>query len=74
MSEWDPNAFLRSVAEEVARVSEPPRDRTRHKPNGLDDKPAGVSLDDFHAYMPMHSYIFVPSREMWPASSINQRN
>ena len=21
--------------------------------------------------MPMHTYIFVPSREMWPASSVN---
>ena len=29
----------------------------------------GVSLDDFLAYMPQHSYIFVPSREMWPAAA-----
>jgi len=33
----------------------------------------GVSLDDFHAYMPMHSYIFVPTRQMWAASSVNSR-
>ena len=33
----------------------------------------GVSLDDFNAYMPMHSYIFTPSREMWPAASVNAR-
>ena len=33
----------------------------------------GVSLDDFYAYMPMHCYIFAPSREMWPASSVNAR-
>ncbi len=33
----------------------------------------GLSLDDFHAYMPTHSYIFVPSRAMWPASSVNAR-
>jgi hypothetical protein len=32
-----------------------------------------VSLADFHAYMPMHTYIFVPSREMWPASSVDAR-
>jgi Family of unknown function (DUF5906) len=32
-----------------------------------------VSLADFHAYMPMHTYIFEPSREMWPASSVNSR-
>jgi hypothetical protein len=33
----------------------------------------GVSLDDFQAYMPMHSYIYTPSRELWPASSVNAR-
>ena len=33
----------------------------------------GVSVDDFYAYMPMHSYIYAPSREMWPASSVNAR-
>ncbi len=32
-----------------------------------------VQLDDFHAYMPMHSYIFAPSRELWPGSSVNAR-
>ncbi|MDF0488830.1 DUF5906 domain-containing protein [Sphingomonas sp. H39-1-10] len=35
------------------------------------DEIGGVSLGDFHAYMPTHSYIFAPSREMWPASSVN---
>ena len=33
----------------------------------------GVSLDDFHAYMPQHSYIYIPTREHWPASSVNAR-
>lgn len=33
----------------------------------------GVRLDDFRAYMPAHSYIFMPSGEMWPASSVNAR-
>src|ERR1700728_4518958 len=37
------------------------------------DQPGGVCLEDFHAYMPMHSYIFSPSCEMWPASSVNAR-
>jgi hypothetical protein len=32
-----------------------------------------VSLDDFFAYMPMHQYIFKPSGELWPASSVNAR-
>jgi hypothetical protein len=41
----------------------------------LDPRPeaAAVSLDDFYAYMPMHNYIFAPSREPWPASSIDSR-
>ena len=25
-----------------------------------------VTLDDFYAYMPAHSYIFAPTRELWP--------
>jgi Family of unknown function (DUF5906) len=33
----------------------------------------GVSLTDFHAYMPAHSYIFAPARDMWPAASVNAR-
>ena len=33
----------------------------------------GVSLSDFHAYMPMHNYIYAPSREPWPAASVNAR-
>ena len=34
---------------------------------------SGVRLQDFYAYMPQHSYIFAPSRELWPASSVNAR-
>ena len=37
------------------------------------NKIEGVSLDDFHAYMPRHSYIFAPSRDLWPATSVNAR-
>jgi hypothetical protein len=33
----------------------------------------GISVDDFHAYMPMHQYIFEPSRDIWAASSVNAR-
>jgi RepB DNA-primase N-terminal domain/Family of unknown function (DUF5906) len=32
-----------------------------------------VTLDDFHAYMPMHQYIYTPTREMWPASSVDTK-
>jgi hypothetical protein len=33
----------------------------------------GVSLNDFYAYMPTHTYIFTPSRALWPSSSVNSR-
>jgi Bifunctional DNA primase/polymerase, N-terminal/Family of unknown function (DUF5906) len=32
-----------------------------------------ISIDDFYAYLPKHEYIFVPTREMWPATSVNAR-
>jgi Family of unknown function (DUF5906) len=33
----------------------------------------GVQLDDFYAYMETHSYIYIPTRAMWPAGSVNAR-
>ena len=35
--------------------------------------PDDVRLDDFVAYMPMHTFIFLPTREPWPAKSVNER-
>ena len=32
-----------------------------------------VLLQDFRAYMPKHNYIYEPTREMWPARSVNAR-
>jgi hypothetical protein len=37
------------------------------------DAAQGVNLDDFSALMPMHSYVFHPTRELWPAVSVNAR-
>lgn len=37
------------------------------------DCESGVGLEDFVAYMPQHQYIFKPTREMWPSSSVNAR-
>jgi hypothetical protein len=33
----------------------------------------GVSLADFYAYMPQHSYIFAPTGDLWPSGSVNAR-
>jgi hypothetical protein len=48
---------------------------TPHSGNGLGnaDQERGVRLEDFHAYMPQHNFIYVPTREPWPATSVNAR-
>jgi hypothetical protein len=33
----------------------------------------GVAFDDFVAYMPTHQYIYKPTREMWPAPSVDSQ-
>ena len=35
--------------------------------------PQDHALEDFYAYMPTHTYIYTPTREMWPQSSVNAR-
>jgi hypothetical protein len=42
-------------------------------PDGAADQLVAVHLDDFVAYMPMHNYVFLPTREPWPAASVNAR-
>src|SRR5450631_6454 len=37
------------------------------------DEGEGVNLTDFVAYMPKHNYIYIPTREPWPAASVNAR-
>ena len=32
-----------------------------------------IHLEDFVAYLPRHNYIFIPTREPWPATSVNAR-
>jgi len=39
-------------------------------PPGAADR---LSVTDFFAHMPSHSYIFRPSRELWPAASVDGR-
>jgi hypothetical protein len=33
----------------------------------------GVTRDDFYAYMEQHNYIYAPTRQPWPARSVNAR-
>ena len=48
-------------------------EQTGLDPEGLGWGQQGVRLDDLHAYMPMHAYIYAPTRELWPAASVNAR-
>lgn len=48
------------------------RDQSKLPPSKLESAP-GVSREDFFAYMPQHRFIFIPTRELWPASSVNAR-
>jgi len=54
-------------------IGEPVVARLREWLSNTAGKDGNVNVDDFYAYMPMHSYLFVPSREFWPATSVNAR-
>jgi hypothetical protein len=74
MDKWlrgDPEIERIAKAEREKRTAE--GTRQPKSGNGLDLSPTGVSLDDFYAYMPQHKYIFAPTRELWPAESVNGR-
>jgi len=42
-------------------------------PKCNDTPTAGVQLEDFYAYMVEHRYIFAPTRQIWPAASVDAR-
>lgn len=35
--------------------------------------PSGISLDDFYAHAPDHKFIYAPTRDLWPAASVDSR-
>lgn len=41
--------------------------------DGPEAPDAPVQREDFWAYMPQHAYIYGPTRELWPAASVNSR-
>jgi hypothetical protein len=41
--------------------------------NVIELVPESITLDDFRAHMPDHRYIFTPTRDLWPASSVDAR-
>ncbi|MGI4776608.1 MAG: primase-helicase family protein [Janthinobacterium lividum] len=57
----------RPARKQRKRIEAPPREALQPLDSG------GIGLGDFYAHMPSHSYLFVPTRELWPATSINGR-
>jgi hypothetical protein len=55
--------------ERLARKQRQNRGQRQH----TEDVAGAVTLDDFYAYMPQHSYLYTPSREPWPGASVNAR-
>jgi hypothetical protein len=41
--------------------------------SGPETEGRGVTIEDFVAYMPKHTYIFTPCREFWAGASVNAR-
>jgi hypothetical protein len=41
--------------------------------DNTDTGEGGITLTDFHAFLPDHTYIFRPTRQMWPAASVNAK-
>lgn len=68
-------ALLNDPTDITEWVSEKGIDRGEHELRNIWDLVVteGVVLDDFYAHMPTHSYIFTPTRAMWPAASVNAR-
>jgi hypothetical protein len=73
--EWEPR--LRAAAQacglpdvEIDRTMASAIEAGSANPRQAD---TGVRLADFYAFMPSHNYIFQPSGETWPSSSVNSR-
>jgi Family of unknown function (DUF5906) len=69
-----------SKAEEPPAVEDPSEFLGADEPIGDADESGeaaseadAISLEDFRAYMPQHTYIYMPTREPWPIGSINER-
>src|SRR4051812_37046839 len=64
---------VRPKADNKKTHGKPPTDFEVGRESVAPNATGGVSLNDFQAYMPMHAYIFTPSGELWPASSVDSR-
>jgi hypothetical protein len=73
MAEDDIRAIIGEELRGPGRQEEAAKKANGKAPLSEKNLPDGVTLEDFSAFMPMHSYIYHPTREMWPAASVNAR-
>jgi hypothetical protein len=73
MKTWATDEFEDDVRREVERVTK--KSKPELKPETIATAAADefIHLDDFVAYLPRHNYVFIPTREPWPATSVNAR-
>ena len=53
---------LMALVEKAEAWKAPPQTRTR-----------GIKLSDFQAYLPSHSYLYIPTRDLWAAVAVNSQ-
>jgi hypothetical protein len=73
---WDNVAKSRETMENGIRYGlSNPRELPRHITETAVRTSSGINItvNDFHAFMPMHQYVFAPSGDMWPSASVNSR-
>jgi hypothetical protein len=61
------------TAEALWAAVERLRDYVVAETDPVETDPVDIGAADFVAHMPTHRYIFKPSGELWPASSVNSR-
>lgn len=64
-----------TIADELSGIIEAASGLKQDHCNKFENLPASqlVTLDDFYAYSPTHSYIHIPTGEMWSATAVNSR-
>jgi Family of unknown function (DUF5906) len=65
-----PDAEIQDWVREKGEAS---GDRELHRIWDRISQGEGVRLEDFHAYMEQHNYIYAPTRAPWPGGSVNAR-
>jgi hypothetical protein len=68
---WDP-------PEQQNKKHSPPnesaaRSEQIQKADDAEEDTKEISFDDFYAFMDMHNYLYISSRALWPASSVDAR-